>query len=177
MPSWPGSGRAEAEEIPGCSERDARCCGRYPNGRGAALAAPGFAAARSDGAAFGGPAGLAESPESPVVAGPAVAGEDLYAGSADPLRVGCAAARSAAPVGTPAAPVGTPAAPVGTRAAAPVGTPVGAPVGWPRCSSRLNGPRLRNRRCPPDWSPAESGWPAPVGAGDGYAVSLLVCEE
>ncbi len=69
MPSWPGSGRAEAEGIPGCSERDARCCGRYPNGRGAALAAPGFAAARSDGAEFGGPAGLAESPETP--AGPA----------------------------------------------------------------------------------------------------------
>ena len=163
MPGWPGSGRAEAEEIPGCSERDTRCCGRYPNGRGAALAAPGFAAARSDGAASGGPAGLAESPESPespdssVVAGPGVAGEDLYAGSADPLRVGGAAARSAAPVGTPAAPVGTPPA-------APAGTLGGAAVGWPRCSSRLNGPWRRNRRCPlvppvppPDWSPAESG--------------------
>ena len=155
MPGWPGAGRAEAEEIPGCSERDVRCCGRYPDGRGAALAAPGFAAARSGRASFGGPAGLArypESPEPPVVAGPAVAGEDLSAGSADPLRVRCAVARSAAPVGAPAGPA--------------------------RCSRRLNGPRRWNRRCPPpDWSPAESGWPAPAGAGDGCILSLLVCEE
>ena len=243
MPSWPGAGRAEAEEIPGCPERGARCCGRYPDGRGAALAASGFAAARSDGAAFGGPAGLAETPESPVVAGPAVAGDDLYAGSADPWRIRCAAARSA-PAGTPAAapaaapagtrlplrrdpgcrsgrdpgrrsgcrsgrrsrsaprlplPLGTPAAaPVGTPAAAPVGTPAAAPVGRsrrdPGCRSRrhpgsrprrlapvqqpANGPRRRNLRCPPpDWSPAEPGWPAPAGAGVGYVLSLPVREE
>ena len=66
MPSWPWADRAgaEAEEIPVGPERDARCCGRYPDGRGAALAVPGFAAATSGGAAFGGSAGLAQLPES-----------------------------------------------------------------------------------------------------------------
>ena len=235
MPSWPGAGRAEAAEIPGSSER-------YPDGQSAALAASGFAAARSDGAAFGGPAGLAESaesaespespesaesPETPVVAAPAAAGEDPYAGSADPLRVRCGAVRSAAsgvpaaapvgapvaapvgapvaapvgapvaapvgapvaaPVGAPvAAPVGAPvaapagapvAAPAGAPVAAPVGSPARAPVGWPWCSSRLNRPRRRSLRCPPrDWSPAEPGWPALVGAGVRYVSSPSVREE
>ena len=191
----PGRGR----EIPGSSER-------YPDGQSAALAASGFAAARSDGAAFGGPAGLAESaesaesPESPESAEspetPVVARPRRLARTRTPVaRTPCAsaAARSAppppasrpprplgprwprpfgapvaAPVGAPvAAPVGAPvAAPAGAPVAAPVGSPARAPVGWPWCSSRLNRPRRRSLRCPPrDWSPAEPGWPALVGAG------------